>query len=104
MQSVLNPPVVAHGVGKLLRVRLQAGKVETLLDGCCPCQGARGFDHPDTLESRPSCGLESCVDLVSDPIAAGLAPAMASLVLFIVITGGAVRIRLWPGNEEVLDR
>ncbi len=91
-------------MGKLLRVRLQAGKGETRRDGRLPGPRARGFAPPATLESRPRGGLESGVDLVSDPLAAGLDPALAALVLCRGITGGAVRVRLWPGHAEVRDR
>ena len=81
MELVLNPPVFAHGLGKLWGLGRQAGQIEALLDAGLPAQGARGFHHADAAQPRPRRRLEVRVQLLTDPRAARLHPPMSLLRL-----------------------
>jgi hypothetical protein len=104
MEPVLNPPVVTHGPGKLRGLGRETAQIEALLDGGLPAQSACGFHQPDTPQPWPRRRGELGVQLLADPRAAGLHPPMPLFCLFMVITMGAVRLRLWPRHKEALHR
>src|SRR5258708_32767424 len=104
MQLVLNPPVFAHGLGKLLSLGREAAQVEPLLDGGLPAQGTRGFHHPNALEPGPRYGAQFGLQVSTDPRAARLHPPMPLLGLFVIVTLRAVCLCFWVRHKEALHR